>query len=112
MITCNVSGAIAKLKRLSAKLARVAAGEPAERTAELLGEEVGEDLGSVLEAHRRTGNAAASMTVQTSAKGLQVTAAPYLKFKEWWPLRAGFPAQYSERARAIFKEQVERLLSG
>ena len=114
-VKANLSGPIAKLRRLSTNLARLAAGDPAAATGEIVGNEIGDDIVAALGPHQRSGAAAASMLIQASAQGVKVIAAYYLKFHpEWWDITTtkALPARYKDRAQVVFKEQVRALLSG
>lgn len=110
-VKAKVAGPIAKLRRLSANLERLKVGQPAEETARIVGEEAGEEIVASLGPHRRSGNAESTMLIQTSAKGVKLVAAYYLKFhEEWWEFADGFPARYAARAKEVFAEQVHNLL--
>jgi len=111
-VKARIAGPVAKLRRLSANLERLKVGQPAEATARIVGEEAGEDIVASLGPHRRSGHAADTMLIQTSAKGVKLVAAYYLKFHPgWWEFSQGFPEKYAARAKEVFAEQVRNLLS-
>jgi hypothetical protein len=114
-IRARVSGPVAMLRRLSAKLQRLQIGGPAEATAEIVGDELGDDIVAALGPHIRSGASASTMLVQRSAKGVKVIAAYYLKFHPaFWDITHTntLPSRYADRAKVVFKEQVHNLLSG
>lgn len=111
MIRANVSGAISRLGRLSAGLRRVADGEAATAAAEQLAAEVLEDARAALSGHVRSGHAEDVLAVTSSASGVELSAAGYLRFHPgWWPFAEGLSA-YTARAVALYREQVQRLLA-